>query len=238
MIASMQWTISNRCGRAKGCSVQSLSDAYPSEAGAMCGRLRILRARSKNTGRISFRLSIIVRAMCVPRLMIGAGFWLAAMIGGCAERPAITLSQPQLAGMQQELCLRSEQVAWSEAGGPLRIVGEFPLPGASTGRAAFELYLRLSPTGCADDAPAGTYDAHGFLIQARGENAGLAMITGGSATVSGASQRWVELDLSFEDGSSVTGSALARHDEHTVRVFERDRHPADVRQVTASSPSR
>lgn len=98
-----------------------------------------------------------------------------------------------------------------------RILIEFPLPGASTGRPTFLLYLRipagkLEPAFCTATAPAapapgnsGTTRpngnpaanqssasvdksmARGFFIQTRGDFAGLALVTGGTIGVKGKS---------------------------------------------------
>ena len=143
---------------------------------------------------------------------------------------------------------------------------EFPLPGASTGRPTFLLYLRVpagvvEPALCAATAPADTGAgnhaaskptdapaasrpagptakpmARGFFIQTRGDFAGLALVTGGTIGVKGKSTapdatRELRLELTFEDGSRITGQATARRDDWYLKKFETRERPADVRIV-------
>jgi hypothetical protein len=77
----------------------------------------------------------------------------------------------------------------------------------------------------------------GFLIQTRGEFAGLATVTGGEVGVHGSSQepgakRRVTFDLRCEDGTRLTGSVRARRDDWRLRRFETQRRPADVEALT------
>lgn len=113
---------------------------------------------------------------------------------------------------------------------------ELPLPGASTGRAAYVLYVQVEFTA-GDQGQ----DVRGFLVQTRGENAGLAMIIGGRVQVTGTSAahqapRQICLELAFEDGSRIEGTLLGLHDEHDVRFFESVRYAYDVQSVRGGPP--
>jgi hypothetical protein len=197
-------------------------------------------------------------------LLLGGGL---ALPTGCGPATNLQLVQPQLAGRQQSVQLHSDRAFWSPGGPVDRALIEFPLPGASTGRPTFLLYLRL-PVGTADPwvctatAPADPASGHGaaskpdagpatrrpsnahagpmargFFIQTRGDFAGLALITGGTIRINGRSNapqatRELQIELTCEDGSRITGRAVARRDDWYVKKFETREHPADVRIVT------
>lgn len=189
------------------------------------------------------------------------------LMAGCGPAASLQLLQPQLAGRQQSITLQSNRTYWSPGGRIERVLIEFPLPGASTGRPTFLLYLRIpagivEPSLCAATAPAEEYPvngtasnpvgtaasgqppsfstapmARGFFIQTRGDFAGLALITGGTVGVKGKSTapdaaRELSIELTCEDGSRITGRAVARRDDWYIKKFETHERPADVRIVT------
>lgn len=169
---------------------------------------------------------------------------------GCASGEKVWLVQPRLTGWQRELKLQSEQVRWSRAGGEAveRVLAEFPLPGARTGRPTYLLYLRL-PAGMEQVSfePEARVPAGGFLIQTRGEFAGLARATGGFVQLRGASStddvnRRYLIDLGFEDDSHLIGEIEATRDDYFVSQFETRRRPGDVmllvRQIGEAKPDR
>lgn len=169
---------------------------------------------------------------------------------GCASREKVWLVQPRLTGWQRELKLQSEQVRWARDGGEdvERVLAEFPLPGARTGRPTYLLYLRL-PAGMEQVSlePEARVPAGGFLIQTRGEFAGLARVTGGfvqlrdSASKDDLNRRYL-IDLSFEDDSHLIGEIEAIRDDYFVSQFETRRRPGDVmlliRQIGEAEPDR
>ncbi len=170
---------------------------------------------------------------------------IAAGAGGCNPAAKIRLIQPNLKGAQRDLLLTSDQVYWAaeEKSSTQRLLAEFPLPGAATGRSTYILYLRMTPAPPPDKKADNRPDTtQGFFIQSRGEFAGLAAISGGRASVKGASRsktasRKVELDLTCEDGSKITGRLTARRDEYQLKIFETQRRPADVRRVIETAPA-
>lgn len=186
--------------------------------------------------------SRIIAAMQIKRV-ISRGIWglllvyPAVGIVGCASPEAnMELLQPQLVGPQQRLPLASEQVAWAAAGDTERVLIEFPLPGASTGRPTYLLYLRL-PAGetvlkiCADPGRC----VRGFFIQTTGDFAGLANVTGGELHVKkhgrNSKARELTFSLTCEDGSKLQGQARAEHDHWALQEFETHRRPHDVREL-------
>ncbi len=161
-----------------------------------------------------------------------------ALIGGCAPAARVSLVQPQLTGLQHNLQLESDEVYWARSGAVNRMLAEFPLPGARTGRPTYLLYLRW-PAGAKSasaTAKARKDRLRGFMIQTRGTYAGLVHVTEGQITVRGASQsadgkRRILLDLKCEDGSEVEGAVTASHDDYFVSYFETHRRPADVQAL-------
>jgi hypothetical protein len=122
-----------------------------------------------------------------------------------------------------------------------RVLAEFPLPGAATGKPMYLLYLRW-PAGEAEPAVTDTKSSavRGFLIQTRGQYAGLGFIVGGKVRVSGASQarhatRQLQIKLTCEDGTRLVGRLRARRDDYYVRHFETNRRPADVQALSPES---
>ncbi len=155
-------------------------------------------------------------------------------LAGCEPSSRVRLDQPHLEGWQREMNLRSDAVTWAAGGDMERVLAEFPLPGAATGKPMYLLYLRL-PAGVEelDVTPGQAAAARGFFIQMRGQLAGLAMLTNGHVEVTGESQsrdaiRKLTLDLTCEDGSRLTGELRARRDDWHVQQFETRRRPADV----------
>jgi len=167
-------------------------------------------------------------------------------MAGCGPAGTIRLVQPQLTGRQREVKLETVNIYWTPGESPSdegteRFLAEFPLPGARRGRPTYLLYLRV-PAGqpTVTFGEAGGKSGRGFLIQARGEYAGKALVTEGQATVSGTSQardasRRLEIELKCEDGSRIQGELRARRDDWHVSQFETRRRPADVKALEAGS---
>ncbi len=163
--------------------------------------------------------------------------WVAAL-AGCGPSADIHLFQPGLAGRQRDLRLTSEQVYWTTGNGAERILAEFPLPGAATGRPMYLLYLRW-PAGARELTAAGESAAgvRGFLIQTRDRYAGKASVVAGKVVVSGTSQsgkapRRLDVELTCEDGTRVVGHLLAWRDDYYLSCFETHRRPADVQALS------
>ncbi|UCD28549.1 MAG: hypothetical protein JSV03_15945, partial [Planctomycetota bacterium] len=165
-----------------------------------------------------------------------------AMSIGCGPRGDIHLTQPYLPEWQRDVHLQSEQVYWAAGKYVERILAEFPLPGATTGKPNYLFYLRFpvgekKPMVAARKWPT----MCGFIIQIRGEYAGLASITGGKAVIRGTSQatnatRQLNIELNCEDGSKIVGRLRAKRDDWYVTKFENRRRPADVQALINKSP--
>ena len=171
--------------------------------------------------------------ICKPRFWAAGVVLLGLAVGGCG-RPAATLNliQPKLEGWQKQVALESDQVVWASGPSGLRFLAEFPLPGARTGRPTYVLYLRTSDQAGESQVGLGQEGA-GFLIQTRGELAGMASFTGGTAQLGRAdglarATRRVKLELTCEDGTQVVGELTARRDDWSMHRFETVQRPADV----------
>lgn len=167
------------------------------------------------------------RSIRTAALAITAG--LVMMPVGCGATAEVVVRQPARPGRQREMTLESLQVSWAGDEREERVVAEFPLPGAATGKPMYLLYLRY---------PAGhsTPRAEGFFIQTRGELAGLVWLVDAEITVSGTSDaptatRHLEVDLVYDDSTRIVGELTARRDPHAVRRFETERRPADVQAL-------
>lgn len=157
---------------------------------------------------------------------------------GCAPATRVTMFQPAIQGRQRQLQLVSEQARWAPGKPEDRLVVEFPLPGADTGEPMYLLYLRWPNGATGPLAVDGSAAApRGFLIQTRGQYAGLACVVGGSIEVLGRSlargaSRELSLNLMYEDGTCLAGRVRAVRDDYYVRCFEIDRHPADIQALS------
>lgn len=176
-------------------------------------------------------------------MAVGVALAVAAILHGCT--PAISdvrLIQPHMDRWQRDLQLRTELAFWSTDAKTERILAEFPLPGATTGTPMYLLYLRIAagqPSEVLADLPSSP--PRGFLIQVRGNHAGLALITAGTVQVEKGSQfseavRRLRVDLRCEDGTRLTGVLAAQRDDWQLTYFEKHRRPADMKILTGSTP--
>lgn len=163
---------------------------------------------------------------------------LAAVAGGCGPAAKVNLVQPQLTGPQSDLQLVSDNAHWAKADEVTRVLAEFPLPGARTGTPTYLLYLRMP----ADEkltrvnADPGQPQVRGFIIQTRGEYAGLTRLTAGAVEMRKPSPlsgntRKVAIDATCEDGTRITGTIKVDRDDFVVSRFETRRRPADVQNL-------
>ncbi len=167
-----------------------------------------------------------------------------ALVGGCGPAGRLRLAQPHLGGYQREVEILSEQVRWAQSEEVDRVLAEFPLPGARSGRPTYLFYLRM-PAGAEKarfDAPADTPRAQGFLIQTHGEYAGLTRISAGQVEMvqpfmGGASARRIRLDASCDDGTHLAGKLEATRDDYFIGRFETHLHPADVQNLVKAIPA-
>lgn len=109
---------------------------------------------------------------------------------------------------------------------------EFPLPGAATGRPNYLLYIRM-PAGVTSRPVEGAPPISGFIIQTRGEEAGLAVLTHARVAVRDGKPQQYTVELLFEDDSRISGHVLAERDEWRLRFFETEQRPVDVAAAAA-----
>jgi len=180
--------------------------------------------------------------LCLRPVPVPMVCWLIAGLVGCGPSSELHVVQLQLDGFQRHMRLMSEQVFWATGEKVDRVLAEFPLPGATTGRPTFLLYLRLpagesEPTVCAQVGET----ARGFFIQTRGVFAGLAGIVSGKIRVHGTSKakraiRRITFELACEEGTRLEGCILARRDDYVINHFETRRRPVDIQNLIASPP--
>lgn len=154
---------------------------------------------------------------------------------GCAPVSRLRLEQPRLATLEGRLDLSSEQVFWSQSDDVCRVLAELPLPGAETGRPTYVLYLRVR---CG--RPVGMTEVRGFLIQTRGARRGLTPVVAASVKGEppGSADRWMlDIRLTCEDGSMVSGTLAARREDWRMHRFESRSHAADVNALLAAEPA-
>ncbi len=172
--------------------------------------------------------------------LVFSGLGLLAL-AGCGPAADVRLFQPQYVGAERDIHLQSEHVCWAPEAGEVRVLAEFPLPGAVSGRPTYLLYLRM-PAG-----PAGVPEAEvqqqirGFLIQTQGRNAGLETLQEGRVSVKGKSDapdavRELQVDLTFEQDTRLSGRLKARRNDRYLKTFETRRRPLDV-QALKSPPA-
>lgn len=162
------------------------------------------------------------------------------ILAGCGPAAEVRLFQPQYVGAERDLHLLSNQVCWASSPGMERVLAEFPLPGAVSGRPTYLVYLRIPIRAPGEPATqSGTQPIRGFLIQTQGRNAGLETLVAGKVQMKGKSMarqavRELQVDLTFEHHTRMTGRLTARRDDRRVHIFETRRRPADVAALETS----
>jgi hypothetical protein len=177
------------------------------------------------------------------RYLLVTGMGL-VILAGCGPAASVQLFQPQYAGAERNLHLQSNNVCWAPDNGVERVLAEFPLPGAVAGRTTYLLYLRIPVTAPGEPVTqSGIQPIQGFMIQTQGRNAGLETLVAGKVEVKGKSSapnavRELEVDLTFEHHTLLSGSLTARRDDRRIHMFETRRRPADVKALTKPPSSR
>ena len=169
--------------------------------------------------------------MCRLTLLSIIGI-LSGLAAGCAPRAGIVVVQPNLTGSQRELHLTSNETHWAEGEQGGRVLIEFPLPGARTGKATYLLYLRL-PRAVESKKKDHDVKPCGFFIQTRGEYAGLTDLATGTLSIRKRNRQscQLELNVTCDDGTRIEGKLMAKRDEHSVDHFEKQSRPADVQNL-------
>ena len=162
-------------------------------------------------------------------------------LAGCGPAADVRLFQPQYVGAERDIHLQSEHVCWAPEAGEVRVLAEFPLPGAVSGRPTYLLYLRMPAGHTGAPAAEGQQRIRGFLIQTQGRNAGLETVREGQASVKGRSNapdavRELRVDLVFEQNTRLSGRLTAKRNDRYLRTFETRRRPLDV-QALKSPPA-
>ena len=164
-------------------------------------------------------------------------------LAGCGPAADVRLFQPQYVGAERDIHLQSEHVCWAPEAGEVRVLAEFPLPGAVSGRPTYLLYLRMPAEGDSG-APAaeGQQPIRGFLIQTQGRNAGLETLQEGQVSVKGKSDapdavRELQVDLTFEQDTRLSGRLTARRNDRYLKNFETRRRPLDVQALKSPQAS-
>jgi hypothetical protein len=149
------------------------------------------------------------------------------VLAGCGPRAEIVLQQPFAPPTQRHLRLDANQAYHAASGGRHVCMLTFPLPGAEVGPRAYVLYVSL-PAGAGHFAieTGDPHAARGFLIQEIGSLAGRTDFVGGSIDLKtkwGApAVRLLSLDVRCQDGTKITGQALAQRDPARIAALERE----------------
>ncbi|MFO0838499.1 MAG: hypothetical protein U1D55_08205 [Phycisphaerae bacterium] len=151
---------------------------------------------------------------------------------GCVSHTKVTLHQPSAPASQRELTLSGDWTYWSGDSGGARCLLAFPLPGARDGPRDFLCYLTLpGRDGEWKVGKNGTGEVGGFLIQAVGELGGKTIVTSGSVRTRPLFLQpqtlVLRLDLSFDDGSRLIGTAWVSESTQELSAFRR-RYEGDV----------
>ena len=156
---------------------------------------------------------------------------------GCGHGTRVQLVPRALDGYEQAMTLTTETARWAEDAERLRVLAEFPLPGASRGKPMYLLYLRI-PAGVEQSpvGPEGYLMTRGFLIQTRVAHAGLASAVEGEVRIKGSgtgrhAERRLEVTIAFDEGTRLVGNVIATHSAWYVQGFETQRRPADVHSL-------
>ncbi len=178
------------------------------------------------------------------------GIWvapamLAAALAGCGPHNELVLDHAFAPPSQQHMTLASDWGYTDQKGERRRCLLAFPLPGshAPDGPRDFLVYLNLpADKGEFEIDPNTPGGAHGFLIQKKGELAGITYFSSGTVRVKSvwfrSEIKKIEIDVVCEDSSAIHGSATVRAAPSELTAFER-RYAADLNRLgkPSSQPS-
>ena len=164
---------------------------------------------------------------------------------GCGPNNELVLDQAFAPPSQRHMTLVSDWGYSGQSGERQRCLLAFPLPGSRADNSPrdFLVYLNLPGNhGKFEIDPAAAGAANGFMIQKKGELAGIAYFASGTVRLERvlfrSALRKLELDIVCEDSTVVRGSARVRVAPNEVRAFEQ-RYAADVGRLgeAATQPS-
>lgn len=171
------------------------------------------------------------RGTVVAALAMGA-----AVVGGCAPAATFRIHQPRLIGRQRDMTLTSVNAAYGrdEQAAAWHVLLRFPLPGASSGRMGYLIYLHVPEPpvrkGGVSYALSETAGARGFFFQRAGEGRGREPIISGFVHLErrGPDQCALRLVANGDVGTEIQGTALLLRDDLNVRDYLDEHHPGDV----------
>lgn len=190
---------------------------------------------------LSYTLS---NSKALPGIRIAPAM-LAAALAGCGPHNELVLDQAFAPPFQQHMILASDWGYTDQNGERRRCLLAFPLPGshAPDGPRDFLVYLSLpADKGEFEIDPNTPGAAHGFLIQKKGDLAGITYFSSGTVRVKSvwfrSEVKKIEIDVVCEDSSAVHGSALVRVAPSELTAFEQ-RYAADLDRLgkPSSQPS-
>jgi hypothetical protein len=153
---------------------------------------------------------------------------------GCGPHNELVLEQAFAPPSQQQMTLASDWGYSGQSGQRRRCLLAFPLPlsRADNSPRDFLVYLDLPGSeGEFEIDPAAPGAANGFMIQKKGELAGIAYFASGTVRIKRVlfrpALRKLEIDIVCEDSTVVRGSARVRAAPSEVHAFEQ-RYAADL----------
>ncbi len=160
---------------------------------------------------------------------------------GCGPHNELVLDQAFAPPFQQHMTLTSDWGYSGQSGVRQRCLLAFPLPlsRAENSPRDFLIYLDLPGSeGEFEIDRAAVGAARGFMIQKKGELAGIAYFASGTVRVKRVlfrpALRKLELDLVCEDSTVVRGSARLRVAPSEIRAFEQ-RYAADLGRLVKAT---
>jgi hypothetical protein len=176
-----------------------------------------------------------------------AGAFLSACVSalcGCTPAATFEVHQPRLPGRQQNMTLTSVSADYGRAQdrGAWQILIRFPLPGASSGRPKYILYLHVPDPSAHESTtyPLGeTAAARGFFVQKAGEGRGRELITGGFVELrrKTGGEWFLRLMANGAMGTQFRGTATLTRRDLDVRDYVEVHHPGDVADLLKPSVS-
>ena len=176
-------------------------------------------------------------------LALGVIASVVTVTAACRQPPGVSIHTPLDETPEAHLSLTTTGHFASDSGGPVRLLAQFPLPGARRGKPFCTLYFRLPADRGVFAVGEGAAETQGLLIQHFGSLAGGLRLTDGYVSLAGvplggSRLRECRVAAKGADGTTVEGAFWVERSARAVARFETEFSPDVARLGTGPIAAR